>query len=247
MKTKVLFTIVVMLFFSNIIFCGQETPPVDTPTLWGTFTVVRVIDGDTIIIQDENGNEVRIRLIGADTPELNEPMGQEAKIFTTKQIAESNNKVTLYYDGDTTDRYGRSLALVYITDKDDKKVMLNELLIRKGLAVARVNYNYSTHTKTTFKLAQNNAKEKKLKIWAPAIITKLQKYTTEEKENTENQIKKITEEQNKIYVPDYVKTKPTTSTYSIPTYSGSGTVQVKGYYRKDGTYVKPHTRSKPKK
>lgn len=29
--------------------------------------------------------------------------------------------------------------------------------------------------------------------------------------------------------------------------SGGGNVNVKGYYRKDGTYVKPHTRSSPKK
>lgn len=30
------------------------------------------------------------------------------------------------------------------------------------------------------------------------------------------------------------------------TYSGGGSVHVKGYYRKDGTYVKSHTRSAPK-
>jgi len=30
-------------------------------------------------------------------------------------------------------------------------------------------------------------------------------------------------------------------------YSSGGTVQVKGYYRKDGTYVRPHTRSAPKR
>tara|TARA_R110002012_G_scaffold201134_2_gene370100 strand:- start:1247 stop:1657 length:411 start_codon:yes stop_codon:yes gene_type:complete len=35
-------------------------------------------------------------------------------------------------------------------------------------------------------------------------------------------------------------------TTSIRTTNSSGTVQVKGYYRKDGTYVRPHTRSKPK-
>ncbi len=29
--------------------------------------------------------------------------------------------------------------------------------------------------------------------------------------------------------------------------SSDGTVQVKGYYRKDGTYVKPHTRKAPRK
>jgi endonuclease YncB( thermonuclease family) len=45
-------------------------------------------------------------------------------------------------------------------------------------------------------------------------------------------------------------------TYSSPAYSpspsssvssGGGTVHVKGYYRKDGTYVRPHTRSRPRR
>lgn len=39
----------------------------------------------------------------------------------------------------------------------------------------------------------------------------------------------------------YKSSTPNKSTYSV------GTVQVKGYYRKDGTYVRPHTRSAPKK
>jgi hypothetical protein len=34
--------------------------------------------------------------------------------------------------------------------------------------------------------------------------------------------------------------------YVSPGASGGGTVQVKGYRRKDGTYVRPHTRSRPK-
>jgi len=40
-----------------------------------------------------------------------------------------------------------------------------------------------------------------------------------------------------------------TSSYRAPaadTKSSGGTVQVKGYYRKDGTYVRPHTRRKPR-
>ena len=39
-----------------------------------------------------------------------------------------------------------------------------------------------------------------------------------------------------------------TPSYSSPTYStGSGTVNVSGYYRKDGTYVRPHTRRSPRR
>lgn len=32
-----------------------------------------------------------------------------------------------------------------------------------------------------------------------------------------------------------------------PSSSSGGTVQVKGYYRKNGTYVRPHTRSTPRR
>lgn len=39
------------------------------------------------------------------------------------------------------------------------------------------------------------------------------------------------------------KTKESNSSYSTGT---GGSVNVKGYYRKDGTYVSPHTRSAPK-
>lgn len=43
----------------------------------------------------------------------------------------------------------------------------------------------------------------------------------------------------------YSSYKP--SSTSTRTSSGGGTVNVKGYTRKDGTYVKPHTRSAPKR
>lgn len=39
----------------------------------------------------------------------------------------------------------------------------------------------------------------------------------------------------------------TQKTYSSPRQSSGGTVQVKGYYRKNGTYVRPHTRSAPRR
>lgn len=44
---------------------------------------------------------------------------------------------------------------------------------------------------------------------------------------------------------DTVASIPTTPTVS--SYSSGGPVHVKGYYRKDGTYVRPHTRSRPRR
>ncbi|MEN5086121.1 hypothetical protein ABE426_06595 [Sphingobacterium faecium] len=46
----------------------------------------------------------------------------------------------------------------------------------------------------------------------------------------------------------YSQTTNSTSQYkSTPSSSSGGSVQVKGYYRKNGTYVKPHTRSAPRR
>lgn len=46
--------------------------------------------------------------------------------------------------------------------------------------------------------------------------------------------------------PTAFKAATNTTPASTVTSSG-GTVQVKGYYRKDGTYVKPHSRKTPKR
>lgn len=48
------------------------------------------------------------------------------------------------------------------------------------------------------------------------------------------------------YTPVSQPSYRSTYTPSSSTSSG-GSVSVKGYYRKDGTYVKPHTRSAPKR
>src|SRR3989338_7085144 len=79
-------------------------------------TVVRVVDGDTIVL---DGDE-KVRLIGVDTPETVDPrkpvqyFGKEASEFT-RRMAEGK-RVRLEFDQDTKDRYGRTLAYVYLED-----------------------------------------------------------------------------------------------------------------------------------
>ncbi|RPE05612.1 hypothetical protein EGT74_24865 [Chitinophaga lutea] len=52
------------------------------------------------------------------------------------------------------------------------------------------------------------------------------------------------ETQNK-QLAEYNKKKSSIQSSSLSGTSTGGSVQVKGYYRKDGTYVRPHTRSAP--
>ncbi len=51
---------------------------------------------------------------------------------------------------------------------------------------------------------------------------------------------------NKTYVDRSLCGESSSAITSTPSSSG-GTVNVRGYYRKDGTYVRPHTRSRPRK
>jgi len=72
-----------------------------------TYTVERVIDGDTLKLT--NGEEVQ--LIGIQAPE-DEKMGQEATEFV-KSLGLKGKEVRLVFDVQEKDKYGRLLAYVW--------------------------------------------------------------------------------------------------------------------------------------
>jgi len=121
--------------------------------------IVRVIDGDTIVT-DEG---VRIRYIGVDTPELgrggkiDEPFAVEAKQFN-RQLVEGR-KVRLVFDKQMKDRFGRTLAYVYVGE-----TMVNEALVERGLARAAA-YPPDTRHRGDFERLQREAEAKGLGIW----------------------------------------------------------------------------------
>ena len=124
--------------------------------------VERVVDGDTLVL---SGGD-RVRLIGVDTPETHhpskpvQPFGPEAYEFTRGKV--EGKRVQLKFDpGETKDRYGRTLAYVYIDGE-----FLNELLIRQGLARALTNYPFSSDMKQVFRTAEAQAKAAKRGVWS---------------------------------------------------------------------------------
>lgn len=98
------------------------------PAPAGAQVVERVVDGDTIIVRGVG----RVRLIGVDTPETVSPgrpvefFGREASAFT-KRLLEGRS-VRLEYDRERTDRYGRTLAYVYLADG----TFVNAEIVRRG-------------------------------------------------------------------------------------------------------------------
>lgn len=103
----------------------------------GNTTVVRVIDGDTIDVSVK-GETKRVRLLNIDTPELgrdgvsDECLAREAKA-RLEELLPTGTKVTLEYDIERQDRYGRELAGVF-----KEATFINEVIVQEGYARAVV-------------------------------------------------------------------------------------------------------------
>ena len=113
------------------------------------FTVVRVVDGDTLDIGVPDGNRAttRIRLLGVDTPETHPPsqesmfFGPEAAAFVRRCVEGKQVKVVLDTVADHRDRYGRLLAVVVLPGGE----VLNEQIIRQGYGYADLRFEHSRY------------------------------------------------------------------------------------------------------
>lgn len=95
------------------------------------YKVRNVYDGDTLTLVDER----RVRLLGIDTPELEEkqPFAQEAKKYT-KDLCHKK-EIYLTFDGsDREDKFGRLLAFVWVPVDDCRFLCINEGIVAEGLA-----------------------------------------------------------------------------------------------------------------
>lgn len=132
-----------------------------------TFTVINVIDGDTIDIDIPDGRygQTRIRLLGIDTPETNSEQfgvmyfGPQAAEFTKKLSLQK--PVTVYLDNPnpTRDKYGRLLA--YVKLPGDR--FLNEVLLTEGYAYADLRFRHSLYNK--YKQLQAAARSGQKGLW----------------------------------------------------------------------------------
>jgi micrococcal nuclease len=130
-----------------------------TPGVWETGTVKRVIDGDTIELDDGR----KVRYIGIDTPETVDPrkpvqcFGAEAS-KKNKELVEGK-EIKMEKDITDTDRYGRLLRYVYLGDE-----MVNIKMVRDGFAYS---YTYPPDVKHQDQIlsAQREAETGKAGLW----------------------------------------------------------------------------------
>ncbi len=128
--------------------------------------VIRVIDGDTIEIE----NKKKVRYIGINTPEISDKrktiscFGQEA-FLKNKQLVEGK-EIYLKKDVSETDKYNRLLRYIFLSEKEttDEANFVNLFLIANGYANL-MTVPPDVKYEEIFRIAQKNAREKKLGLW----------------------------------------------------------------------------------
>jgi micrococcal nuclease len=150
-----------------------------------TFTVVKIVDGDTIDIDVPDGKyeNTRIRLWGIDTPETKHPekgvvyFGPEAADFASELVL--GKKVCLYLDKSRTrGKYGRLLAYVQLPDRKSlNKVhrrFLNEVLLEEGYAYADLRFRHNFYHK--YRQLEGIGRKEKKGLWREVKREQLPKW-----------------------------------------------------------------------
>ena len=131
--------------------------------LAGQFKCTRVTDGDTITVVTA-GQKRTIRLVGIDAPEKSRGKHQPGQPFSqksTKHLADLvlNKHVDVVLYG--TDRYGRTLGVVYV---DAKNVNLE--MVKVGLAEVYRGKPAPGFDNDPYQKAEDQAKSSGKGIWS---------------------------------------------------------------------------------
>jgi len=148
-------SLVQILVFTALIFAFGQTHGYADAVWQGK--VVGVSDGDTITVM-HHGKGERIRLYGIDCPEKRQAFGKRAKQFTSSMVFGKHVSVKPI----TTDRYGRTIAWVYVNG-----TCLNEELLRAGLAWHYKKYSTERHLAEL----ENEARAAKTGLWSDPHAT----------------------------------------------------------------------------
>lgn len=150
--------IVIVLLLLLWIELWMPRRPYSTNPQLEAVELVRVVDGDTIIVK-YNNEEVRVRLLTVNCEESvhpdaerNNAEGEAASAFTKEYLADYPI-LYLQFDEAMYDRYDRLLAYVWLEDevsldskKDVKQYMFNAILLEQGYAetvVYEPNHRYA--------------------------------------------------------------------------------------------------------
>jgi len=133
----------------------------DTPSVSDSedALVLSVTDGDTVRVSRSGEAAKSVRLIGINTPEIDECLGTESKTALEQLV--DGREVVLVGDVADVDDHLRLLRYVYLPDG----TFVNEVMVREGFALAN-RFPPNVAKSETLSTAQEHAQREDLGLWA---------------------------------------------------------------------------------
>lgn len=122
-----------------------------------------VYDGDTLRVTDGR-QEIKIRFCGIDAPEKDQAGGVEARDHLRALVAQGDG--TVFVVPVETDRYGRTVAELFIPVGGEKEIHLNSQMVMDGYAYHYAQYSSSCPNKDAIVRAEGMAKADSTGLWA---------------------------------------------------------------------------------
>jgi micrococcal nuclease len=121
--------------------------------------VVRIVDGDTLVVLDASKVQHKIRLSGIDAPESGQGWGTRAKQHLSSLAGGKDVDVEIK----TQDKYGRTVGKIIADDQD-----VNLAMVRAGMAWWYRKYakDQSAQDRVLYATAESTARKARTGLWA---------------------------------------------------------------------------------
>jgi len=106
----------------SVIVAAVPMCPLHDPQGRPLWRVDFVHDGDTVTCIDEANHPQKIRLVGIDSPELNQPFGREASNALQQKLVGGRVRV----DGNARDQHGRLLGTLWVDERNINRELVND-------------------------------------------------------------------------------------------------------------------------
>jgi micrococcal nuclease len=146
---------------------NSQIPVFQNPTLSNlpSYLVIEIVSGDTIVV-DMNNQSIKVRLIGVNMPEIQQPdrpagkYNSQAALFTENLLRGENVYIVDDPNQNGPDKVGRVLKYIY---RAPDGLFVNAELLRQGYG--RADTALAFKYMTQFRQLEEFAKERKKGIW----------------------------------------------------------------------------------
>lgn len=131
-------------------------------TEWVSLVDGSVYDGDTLRVE-RAGEEMKIRFCGIDAPEKDQPGGIESRDHLRSLVAQGDGSIGVV--AIEKDRYGRTVADLFVMRRDGSEIHLNSQMVADGHAYHYARYSGNCPQPDLLARAEEIAKDEGGGLW----------------------------------------------------------------------------------